>query len=69
MKARLATLDPAEAKRNVDAVTKDDGKRKRPPVKGVKHSDIPTQFLDSASAGGNRDTLGFGEGKREQAPE
>ena len=43
------------------------GKRERAPAKGVMDSDIPTQFLDSTRGGGNKDTLGSGKEKREQA--
>ena len=44
------------------------GKRERAPARGVKDSDIPTQFSDSTRGGGNKDTPGSGEEKREQAP-
>ena len=44
------------------------GKRGRAPAEGVKDSDISTQFSESTRGGGNKDTLGSGKGKHEQAP-
>ena len=37
------------------------------PATRAKDSDIPTQPSDSTHGGGNKDTLGNGEGRREQA--
>ena len=45
-----------------------DGKRERAPERRVKDSDDPTRFSDSTRGGVNRNTLGGGKGKREQAP-
>ena len=85
-------MDAVEAKRNLEQLAQEDGKRERAPAQGVKlsdkpmepadlgrkrerapangvmDSDIPTQLSASTRGGGNEDTLGSGEGKREQAP-
>ena len=55
LKTRLTTKDAAEAKRNLEEVTRKDGKRERAPMKGVKASDNPIQPADLV-------------GKRERAP-
>ena len=40
-KTRLATIDAAEAKRNLKEVAQEDGKRERAPVRGAQASDFP----------------------------
>ena len=45
LKTRLHTLDAAGAKRNLDKLTREDGKRERAPAKGVKVSEKPTDSL------------------------
>ena len=55
MRSRLSATHAAGAKRSLEEVTQEDGKRERAPVKGVKASDNPAQPADLV-------------GKRERAP-
>ena len=58
LKTRLSTMGATERKLDVMAVTQEDGKRTRVPVKGAEASDNPTQPTDLAGKRGRAPAMG-----------